>query len=404
MIPSFSRATNVTSTLLLLGVCALNASAGDAEDTEKLFSEIRTVLSQDAVTAFTLPRNWLREDGEMISDCTLETVKSGVVHLKSVAGEISTINLKELSKADQSLILEIAGRKGLMIYAPVGDVGEIRIRYDWFKVYIPKGGSRVSLTFMNVSYREAGETQELTGGYIRVNGKGTKIEVSSSNEAIFTVAQDERPAGTGYSFVFKAPGKTSIRVKVGDLATIAIPLEVAELAVAEGDTIQAVIDAYGLPDEKENVITSWPESRLKDDVAYKPTATESIIEAQHWSYESLMPSLVSIVDDKLHATGLSDAYFRSLFDEGRRWSEGEYDGITRKKPERIQDKEKADGGNAVPSPRLWKDKSGKFSVTATFGGRIASKVILVNEEGKKLYVPFSSLSEADQEWVESRRR
>jgi WD40 repeat protein len=51
------------------------------------------------------------------------------------------------------------------------------------------------------------------------------------------------------------------------------------------------------------------------------------------------------------------------------------------------------------APRTWKDRSGKFSVEASFGGTDGDKVILVRSGGKKVFVPMEKLSEADKTYV-----
>ena len=51
--------------------------------------------------------------------------------------------------------------------------------------------------------------------------------------------------------------------------------------------------------------------------------------------------------------------------------------------------------------RTWKDKSGKFSVTAKFNGFMGGKtVILLKEDGSKVRVPLEKLSSADQTYIE----
>ena len=62
------------------------------------------------------------------------------------------------------------------------------------------------------------------------------------------------------------------------------------------------------------------------------------------------------------------------------------------------------GGVATASasasePRTWNDKSGKFSITATFQSFEGGQVKLKKEDGTVVTVPLEKLSEADAEYV-----
>jgi hypothetical protein len=369
----------------------------DAEDPK---SALQTVLSREAVTAFSIARSWKTKDGSTFATGVLSSVAQGVVKLKISPDEQKEISIDELSQADQAIIAELAGTKRPVVYAPIGDAGEVRIRYDWPRVFLLKGGVSYSLGFLNISYREAGSHQSLTGGYIKVGGQATKIAVASSNSSVLEIEQDERPAGTGYTFHFKADGTTHIQVKIGQDSIVLIPIEVVALKVSAGDSIQELIDEYGLPETKETVFASWPESKTQDDIFYKPSARQGTIAAQHWKMKDLAPCVVSIVDNKVHDCGLDDDFtLTATSAEGMEWYEGRYDGITRRKPAPAKSSPEKRSANPRYAPRLWTDKTGKFSVTASFGGCVQGKVILKKEDGDKLYVPLSQLSDADREWV-----
>ena len=50
--------------------------------------------------------------------------------------------------------------------------------------------------------------------------------------------------------------------------------------------------------------------------------------------------------------------------------------------------------------RTWKDASGKFTLQAKFGGIIGGKVLLVKEDGSKVYLTREQLSEADNKHLD----
>jgi hypothetical protein len=52
-------------------------------------------------------------------------------------------------------------------------------------------------------------------------------------------------------------------------------------------------------------------------------------------------------------------------------------------------------------PRKWTDRTGKFSVTARFGGVEGDSVILIRTGGKQVKVPLEKLSDEDQQYVKS---
>lgn len=369
----------------------------DAQDPT---SALQTVLSPEAVTAFSISRSWKTKDGSTFATGVLSSVAQGVVKLKISPNEQKEISIDELSEADQVVIGELAATKRPVVYAPIGDAGELRIRYDWPRVFLLKGGVSYSLGFLNISYREAGNYQALTGGYIKVGGQATRIAVASSNSSVLEIEQDERPAGTGYTFHFKVAGITNIQVKIGQDSIVLIPIEVVALKVSAGDSIQKLIDEYGLPEAKETVFASWPESKSQDDIFYKPSPGQGTIAAQHWKMKDLAPCVVSIVDNKVYDCGLDDDFtLTATSDEGMQWYEGRYDGITRRKaaPAKLPAVKKA--ANPRYAPHLWKDKTGKFSVTASYGGCVQGNVILTKEDGHKLNVPLTQLSDADREWV-----
>ncbi|WP_158261196.1 MULTISPECIES: SHD1 domain-containing protein [Pirellulaceae] len=49
--------------------------------------------------------------------------------------------------------------------------------------------------------------------------------------------------------------------------------------------------------------------------------------------------------------------------------------------------------------RVWKDKTGQFSITATFSGLIGDQVKLLKENGEEIKVPLSKLSDEDKQWI-----
>lgn len=58
---------------------------------------------------------------------------------------------------------------------------------------------------------------------------------------------------------------------------------------------------------------------------------------------------------------------------------------------------------AAPQPRTWTDKSGKFSVIATYAGASGERIRLVRNGGKEVLVPIERLSERDQKYLHSLR-
>ena len=58
----------------------------------------------------------------------------------------------------------------------------------------------------------------------------------------------------------------------------------------------------------------------------------------------------------------------------------------------------------VPETRTWTDKSGKFSTEARCGGMAGDAVTLHRADGTTIKLKLDQLSEADREWIESRRK
>jgi hypothetical protein len=58
----------------------------------------------------------------------------------------------------------------------------------------------------------------------------------------------------------------------------------------------------------------------------------------------------------------------------------------------------------APDLRDWTSADGRFSVAAEFRGVLGGNVKLKKADGTELNVPLDSLSEADREWIEDRRK
>ena len=133
-----NRIATLVRWLVLLHLMPLPRA--DAQDPK---SALQTVLSREAVTAFSIARIWKTKEGSTFTG-VLSSVDQRVVRLKISPDEQKEIPLDELSRADQAVIREIAATKRPVIYAPIGNVGELRIRYDWPRVFLlrarPKSG------------------------------------------------------------------------------------------------------------------------------------------------------------------------------------------------------------------------------------------------------------------------
>ncbi|WP_254513065.1 SHD1 domain-containing protein [Anatilimnocola floriformis] len=57
-----------------------------------------------------------------------------------------------------------------------------------------------------------------------------------------------------------------------------------------------------------------------------------------------------------------------------------------------------------PLLRVWTDRTGSFTVTARFGGMQGTLVTLKKLDGTPIKLEFDRLSEADQAWINDRRR
>jgi hypothetical protein len=53
--------------------------------------------------------------------------------------------------------------------------------------------------------------------------------------------------------------------------------------------------------------------------------------------------------------------------------------------------------------REWKDTTGRFSITAEFGGVLGGQVKLLKPDGDSILVPIDRLSEPDKAWLRNRR-
>ena len=60
--------------------------------------------------------------------------------------------------------------------------------------------------------------------------------------------------------------------------------------------------------------------------------------------------------------------------------------------------------SATTVVRTWTDKTGKFSTEARFGGMASGSVALHKTDGATVKISFDQLSQADQDWIEARRR
>ena len=54
--------------------------------------------------------------------------------------------------------------------------------------------------------------------------------------------------------------------------------------------------------------------------------------------------------------------------------------------------------------RTWTDKTGQFSIEAEFAGYASGKVKLRKQDGSTIEIPLDALSDADQKWLEDRRK
>ena len=66
---------------------------------------------------------------------------------------------------------------------------------------------------------------------------------------------------------------------------------------------------------------------------------------------------------------------------------------------RLLANEKADAAQSNAQSRVWKDRTGKFKITATYRGIRDGKVVLENEQGKEIQVPLEKLADEDAKFA-----
>jgi hypothetical protein len=188
--------------------------------------------------------------------------------------------------------------------------------------------------------------------------------------------------------------------KVKSIETANLDPEVALLTVAEADTAQRVSDACR---HLSNISAAQSEdglsegearlNRLKRDLANLRTARDVLRVKLNRRYDKSFPALED---------GAGDARSSAINDEPA--GDGEFSkGNAAGRDQGAVAPDRAD--NASPAAakrsesRVWTDRSGQHQIQAKFLGIEDDKAKLEKPDGKVIFVPLDSLSEADQRFI-----
>lgn len=123
-----------------------------------------------------------------------------------------------------------------------------------------------------------------TGDYFRVGDKAEKLKFSVIGRSV-TYKQDNIPM-----YSISGPGEFKLQISLAG-QTLELPIEVVELPFRKGDSVDAVIESLGLPDEEKTYTASWPCAETANGFRYEPSASQGTILVVHWAYDKY-PALV----------------------------------------------------------------------------------------------------------------
>ncbi len=182
---------------------------------------------------------------------------------------------------------------------------DVKFRED--RIYILKGESDLEFLKSFVTIRYNGN--DAVGGLYDVNGTPQEPTLVSSNPEVVKLSMvgDESLTGSVKnveyeSVTFLSTGVSKLTISLGK-HSVEKTIEVVELPFKKSDSSTEVVKAFGFPTQKESFFTSWPESNNYDNIFCNPSATESIIAAEHWRYDKYPGLVVSIVRENVRAVG-----------------------------------------------------------------------------------------------------
>lgn len=186
--------------------------------------------------------------------------------------------------------------------------GTLRASLSLDRVYLPARGSKTLFRLATVTYEQGDKVTEPTEGYLSVGGKAARVEFAADDANVVEVKAIGKDhfgvkvtSALGEVYHVKEAGKTTISVAVSG-AKLELPLEVIRLPVNLNDASSVVVEALGLPDEKQPVSVSWPKSETIDGITYRPRAGQAAI-AEHWRYAAYPGLVIAIQNGRLQAIG-----------------------------------------------------------------------------------------------------
>jgi hypothetical protein len=119
-------------------------------------------------------------------------------------------------------------------------------------------------------------------GFHMVDGKPQKIKISSANMEVW-------PNGMHY-YTFNKAGTYHVTYSLAG-KSVRIPIEVVDLPFKEGASMDEVISKFGLPNQDEYYVVSWPCSIQPNGLLHEPSASTRTMAVTHIAYDEY-PSLI----------------------------------------------------------------------------------------------------------------
>jgi hypothetical protein len=222
------------------------------------------------------------------------------------------------------------------------------------------------------------------------NARVAKIKIALLEEQL----QIEKKIG-GVTFRFLKPGNVSIRVAVG-MNKVDLPVRVIKAPIEPGDSSDQVVQTLGLPNQKSQLIVSWPRSETRDGIHYGPSASEQVLKADHWRYDKYPGLVISIVDGSVHAIN-SYSTTDMLLDLRNKEQRRLIDEKTKKEQAAVLAEREA-------KFRKWTSSNGSHSVEALLASYANGFVTLEKRDGTRVRVELTKLSDSDKAFVKQWRQ
>jgi len=233
---------------------------------------------------------------------------------KNYEKEIEKFKPKDKGDEQRAKIIQKTNNKTIKqkqinspIFLPITKNGIARFQFDFCNIYLlqsntPKNNVVFSYveqrydSFVRVSYKENGVTQNPVANYLKIKNIPQKVEFVSDNEKVLSIKKSEITGETIYTFI--SPGLANITVSISDRQT-KIPIQVHGLPLHKNMTGEEIIKEIGIPDRKKSVYIRWYEPETVDNIFYYPKSGNPIIR-EHWFYNKYPELVLSLSMNSQH--------------------------------------------------------------------------------------------------------